>query len=89
MLWEDGATREGTAASKQNPRFPGLLGYMKTSTFLEQGLSTVTAVRMFVKRRMSGDVGRRKSHFFRWRRKAEMDGGRGVGGVGAASKGDP
>lgn len=50
--------------------------------------ATVTAARMFVKRKTSGDVGSRKSHFFRWRRRAEMDGGRGGEGMGAASKGD-
>lgn len=47
---------------------------------------TVIAVGKFVKRRVSGDVGRRKSHFFRWRRKAGVEGKE--RGHGAALKGD-
>lgn len=37
-------------------------------------MSTIIAVEKFVERRVSGHVGRRKSRFFRWRRKAGSEG---------------
>lgn len=41
---------------KTNRKFPSLLGCIKKSTFLQQGLSTIMVVMMFLERKMTGDI---------------------------------
>lgn len=66
--------KEGRAVSEQSPRVTQSVGAHEEIYFLIARIVNIIAVEKFVKRRVSGHVGRRKSRFFRRRRKAGSEG---------------